>query len=260
VITEVALNGGKDWQKKIPGLLGATISSFNPLGGGLGMKTLAPTVVDPLIALAENKDAFGRRIYKEDVSGLRPTPGYTRTKETATPWAKGLAEFMNYASGGSEMKAGLINVTPDQIDYLVGQATGGVGREIGKAAQLASTSVTGEELPTYKIPLVSRFYGDTKEKASESSKFYENLKRVNEHAAQIKYLKTHQGNVSEYFKEFPEARLATFGSHTSETIERLNKQRKLAIERDMPRERVKHLEDLIQVQMGRFNERMKAAQ
>jgi hypothetical protein len=260
VITEVALNGGKDWQKKIPGLLGATISSFNPLGGGLGMQTLAPTVVDPLIALAENKDAFGRRIYKEDVSGLRPTPGYTRTKETATPWAKGLAEFMNYASGGSEMKAGLINVTPDQIDYLVGQATGGVGREIGKAAQLASTSVTGEELPTYKIPLVSRFYGDTKEKASESSKFYENLKRVNEHAAQIKYLKTHQGNVSEYFKEFPEARLATFGSHTSETIERLNKQRKLAIERDMPRERVKHLEDLIQVQMGRFNERMKAAQ
>jgi hypothetical protein len=255
---ELALNGGKDWNKKIPGLLGAAITSVNPLGGGLSLQTMFPTVVDPLVALGENKDAFGRRIYKEDVSGLRPTPGYTRTKETATPWAKGFAEFLNYASGGSEMKQGLLSPTPDQIDYLIGQVGGGVGREISKTAQSISSAVTGEELPTYKIPLASRFYGDTKEKAAESSKFYENLKRLNEHGNQLKYLRTHRGDAVGYLKEFPEARLSSYASSTSEAIERLNKQRKLALERDMPRERIKQLETQMQFQMHRFNERIKA--
>jgi hypothetical protein len=126
MMTEVTFYGKGNQAKKIVGWMNGAFGSLNPLGGGVAAQTIFPSAVDPIIALLQNKDAFGRRIYKEDISGLTPTAGYLRTKETATPWAKGLAEFMNMATGGTQFKQGIISPTPDQIDYLIGQATGGI--------------------------------------------------------------------------------------------------------------------------------------
>jgi hypothetical protein len=258
-LTEIMMGKASDAPKKFASLLGATINSFNPAGGGTLAQILAPTVLDPVVALVENKDSFGRRIYREDVSGLRPTPGFTRTKETATAWAKGMAFGINYITGGTYAKQGLLSPTPDQIDYLLGQATGGLGREISKTAQTVSSAYTGEELPSYKIPLVSRFYGDTEEAASQSSKYYTNLTRLNEHAAEIKDLRKHpeHGSVSEYIKDNPEARLSASASHINETISNLNSAKKKALEKDLPRERIKQIETQIQLQMKRLNDRVK---
>jgi hypothetical protein len=183
-----------------------------------------------------------------------------RTKETATPWAKGLAEFLNYASGGTQFKQGVFSPTPDQIDYLIGQATGGVGREVSKFAQTFTSLSTGEELPSYKVPLVSRFFGDTKETAAEANKFYENLRRLNEHGAEIDGYRKNPGagSIQEYLKENPEARLVAMARHTQEILSNINKQKRLAIQREMPRARVKQLEELARVQMHRLNDRIEA--
>ena len=260
VLTEIMLEERPNLPKKLAGLFSSTFSALSPTGGGPVVQMLTPTIADPIVALAQNKDAFGRRIYKEDFSGSKPTAGYLRTKETATPWAKGLAEFLNYASGGTQFKQGVFSPTPDQIDYLIGQATGGVGREASKFAQTFTSLSTGEELPSYKVPLVSRFFGDTKETAAEANKFYENLKRLNEHGAELDGYRKNPGagNVGEYLKENPEARLVAMARHTQEILSNINKQKRLAIQRELPKERVKQLEELARVQMHRLNDRIEA--
>jgi len=260
VLTEIMLEERPNLPKKLSGLFSSTFSALSPTGGGPVVQMFTPTIADPIVALAQNKDAFGRRIYKEDFSGSKPTAGYLRTKETATPWAKGLAEFLNYASGGTQFKQGIFSPTPDQIDYLIGQATGGVGREASRFAQTFTSLSTGEELPSYKVPLVSRFFGDTKETAAEANKFYENLKRLNEHGAELDGYRKNPGagNIGEYLKENPEARLVAMARHTQETLSNINKQKRLAIQRELPKERVKQLEELARVQMHRLNERVEA--
>jgi hypothetical protein len=261
-VTEWGMSGFKNTPKRITSLLESVLSGLNPFGGGFSAQTLVPTVIDPVIALYGNTDSFGRKIAREDFSSLRETPGYLRTKNTATPWAKGLSEFLNYASGGTKYMKGALSPTPDQIDYLIGQATGGVGRELGKISQTVSSTATGEELPSTKIPLASRFYGDTEESASQSNKYYTNLSRINSYAAEIKGRIGHPGTgtVSEFIQDVPEARLVPLATATYTAIKKIEKLKKQAIERNLPKERIRQFEKLAQDRMKQFNQRVDAFQ
>jgi len=149
--------------KKGSDLLATLMDTFNPLGSsGSVFQMAAPSVVDPLVALSENKDWTGKQIYQEDISGLRRTPGHTRAKDTATVWAIGISKMFNWATGGSDYVPGQISPSPDAIDYLIGQATGGIGREFAaKPAQVARSLMTGEELPTYKYPGIGESAGSS---------------------------------------------------------------------------------------------------
>ena len=101
--------------------------------------------------------------------------------------------------------------TADQIDYLVGQLTGGVGREVGKAQQSISAALTGEDLPPHKIPLVGRFYENSEGQSSQGNAFYANLKRINEVEAELKGRRKDRLPVDDYKAENPEYRLVTRG-------------------------------------------------
>ncbi|MFM7255127.1 MAG: LPD38 domain-containing protein, partial [Betaproteobacteria bacterium] len=149
--------------RQLAKLLQVTLDAFNPMGGSQSLSQLVtPTVADPAVALAQNLDWTGRPIYRENTNPLDPQPGSALTKDAATPWSKAIAEALNRISGGTRYQPGALSPTPDQLDYLIGQLTGGVGREIGKLAQTASAPFTGEELPAHKIPLIGRLYGSTR--------------------------------------------------------------------------------------------------
>jgi hypothetical protein len=219
---------------------------------------LAPTFADPIVALTENRDWTGKPIARKDFSSLDPTPGYTRAKDSASEFSTQIAKFLNYASGGTEFKPGVLSPTPDQIDYLIGQATGGLGREILKAEQTVVKTATGEELPPYKIPLVGRFYGETKSSAAESSRFYKNLTELNEHENEIKGLRASKQPTAEYMKENPEARLAPLARKTYSEIQKLRKRKEQLLERDAPRESIKQVEEMITKRMQALNARVEA--
>src|SRR5438094_572638 len=110
-------------------------------------------------------------------------------RDTATTVGKVLSEGINYLTGGTKHTAGVLSPTPDQIDYLIGQVTGGVGRELGKLEQTSLGTARGEDVPLYKIPLVGRFVGDTASQASEGTNFYANVDRLNELETEIKGLR-----------------------------------------------------------------------
>ncbi len=240
---------------------GMTLDAFSPVGGGSSVaQLLTPTLADPLVALSENKDWAGRKIVKEDMNPLKPTPGHTRAKDSATPWARGISEAINWATGGTDYVPGKFSPTPDAIDYLIGTVTGGVGREVSKTAQTASSIMTGEDLPMHKVPLLGRFAGTASSPSAVKNQFYENLLEVNQAAEEVKGRRLHGEDASEYLDEHPEARLAQAASHLEREIAAMNRNKRELVKRGVSAERIRLIEMQIAARMERFNQRVREMQ
>jgi hypothetical protein len=256
ITTEFMISGGKNPAKRAGDLLGSVADAFSPIGSsGLSMQTIAPTVLDPLAALEANKDAFGRPIYKED-RATNPTPGYLRSRENASEMSNAISYFFNLASGGTKYSKGFVSPTADEIDYVIGQVTGGLGREIMKTGQTIKAAGTGEDLPAYRVPLLGRFYGETESNAAESQRFYNNITRMADHENEIKGRIKNKESVASYYRDNPEARLYQQANTIENQINALNKQKKDFIERDLPKDRIKRIENQKALIMKRFNDQL----
>jgi len=253
--TEFMINGFKNPTKKVGDLIGVFADGLSPVGSAGALQTIAPTVLDPLAALKENKDAFGRPIYKKE-QATNPTPGYMRSRESSSEISKQISYFLNMASGGGKYSKGLVSPTADEIDYVVGQVTGGVGRELMKAGQTLKAASTGEDLPAYRVPLAGRFYGETQSNAAESQRFYNNIIKMADHENEIKGRIKNKEPVGPYMKDHPEARLWQMANTTENQINALNKQKKEFIEKDLPKERIKRIENQKATIMKRFNDHL----
>jgi len=255
------LKSKKNTAERVADLTGMYLEAFNPIGNaGWSIQTVAPTFLDPFVALAENKDWTGKPIAKKDFNSMDPTPGYTRAKDTASWFSTKLAEFLNFASGGTKYQPGYVSPTPDQIDYLIGQATGGVGREALKVATTAEKLYTGEELPPYKIPVVGRFYGEATSSAAEAGRFYKNLEHLNKLDNEIKGRKEHKEALGTFVADNPEARLIKRAHQTYTEIKKLRDRKEKLVERGASRESVKAVENQITLKMKTINDQIERAQ
>jgi hypothetical protein len=73
---EMAVYQDKTLGKQLASLFTVLADAFNPLGGSsLALQIAAPTVLDPFVALAQNKDWTGRPIYIENVNAWTRSPG-----------------------------------------------------------------------------------------------------------------------------------------------------------------------------------------
>lgn len=256
--TEFALGGGQDAAKHFASLLNVMADVYNPLGStGLSMQTLAPTVLDPFAALAENKDSSGRPIAKMTFNKV--TPGHALAKDTASLPATWLAQLVNYATGGTAHTRGELSPTPDQIDYLVGQVTGGVGREATKFLQtgqalLAGDSV-GDGLPWHKVPLMGRFFGDADSDSSKQSAFYNRLDAVRKHAEEVKGLRA-DGKGQEamaYVQKHPEARYTLAANAAERQIRRMRERRRELEQQGAARGLIRDLDRQMTQRMEQFS-------
>lgn len=258
VITQIALNGGEGAAKDLVGLLGSYIDAFDPMGSsGMSVQTLTPTLIDPIAALSENRDSFGKEIAKKDRSSMAPTPGFTRAKETASVFGKWISRAANWVSGGTDYVPGEISPTPDQVDFLIGQVTGGVGREALKIDQTVRSMISGEELPPHKIPLVGRFYGTNQSQSAESGKFYSNLTMLNKHEAQMKGMAEEGKDVDAYVQKNPEAALAQAANAVEQTLTKLKTTKRLMLSKGADRSEIKSIEREITSLMRDFNNSVK---
>ena len=246
-----AMKGKRDLKSTVTSIASAVLNSFNPLGSSTFAQTLAPTVVDPLVAaFAENKDAFGRPVYKED-QALAPTPGYQRSRDSANGLFQGLAYGLNYITGGGEKGIGLFSPTADQLSYITGQYTGGVGKLVVQTGEYVKAKAIGEELQPYQVPIAGKLYGDINTPAAVSGKFYENIIDMSKHESIIKDMKGK--GVSTYYKENPEARLWQRANYVENEIAKLKKEKKALKERNAPDEQMKRKDEQIKKMMEAFN-------
>jgi len=256
IVMDFMIRGGRDAGKHMTSLMSAMMNSLNPLGSsGFALQTMMPTAIDPIVALAENKDSFGRPIYRPD-RATAPTPGYTRSRDTASTLGKGLAEFLNWASGGTKYQKGSISPTGDEVDFLAGQVGGGLYREISKAVKAVGAQSTGEALAPYQRPIVSRFYGETGSPAAVSQTFYNNVTRMTDHENEIKGRMKNREDVEGYLNDNPEARLWKRANTIENKINELNKRKRMFIERGFPKERVQAVDAQKTLLMQRFNDQV----
>lgn len=251
---EFALSGFDKPAEKVIGLLGLFSDAFNPIGSsGLSMQTLAPTVLDPLAALSENKDFSGRPIAKESFNKLTPGPALAR--DTASLPALWISEGINYMSGGTQHVRGALSPTPDQIDYLLGQATGGVGRELSKAVQTTQATAAGDDLPAHKVPLLGRFYGNADSPSAKQAVFYRNLDDVRLHAEQVKGLRL-EGKTQEaiaYAQDHQQARLRLAANAADREVRKLRERRRELEQQGASREALRAIEQRMTERMERFS-------
>lgn len=248
--------------KHVADMAKLVLDAFNPLGGsGNVAQMIAPTPIDPAVALMMNRDWTGKPIYREDSSSLDPTPGHTRTKDTASTFSKVVSEAIVKVTGGSDYQPGAVNWTPDQLDYVIGQLTGGLGRELMKVEQTATAPFTGDELPPYKIPLVGRVYGNTRGPASESDKFYENLTKLNGVEREIKGRARDEVEVDEYMASEPLADLVGLGNSAQNQISKLRQVRREVVRQGLPgyQSEVKELNQQIGDVMKTVNQEVRRA-
>ena len=106
-------------------------------GRRLQCRLLRPPSLDPFGRWRRTRTGPAKPIFIENRNSLDPKPGLQRSKDSATPWAKGLRS-VNAITGGTKYTPGGWSPTPDQIDFVIGQLTGGIGREAGKVAATAT--------------------------------------------------------------------------------------------------------------------------
>jgi hypothetical protein len=254
IISEIAFGNKKSGTRKVGDLLEAVVSSFNPLGGGNAIQVLSPTAFDPIANIILNKDSFGRPISRED-RALNPTPGYLRSRESAGVISKGIAEFLNYVSGGTEFNKGAFSPTGDDINYVVSQYLGGVGREAMRAKEFVTSIGKDEPFEPYKVPILGKLYGDVNAPASVANKFYLNIKQMAEHENEIKGRKG--SAISAYIRDNPEARLSKSANNLENQISKLNKTKREFIERNASEATIRRIEDQKLRMMKQFNEQVR---
>lgn len=242
-VTEFAMSDEKNIGKAAASTFTMILDGFNPLGSGTLMQTALPTLLDPIAAIAENRDFSGRPIARDDMNSLEPTPGYSRAKENASSISTGIAYAINILTGGTEFQKGFISPTPDTLDYLAGQATGGVGREIMKIGKAGTALATGEELSTSNVPVVGRMIGNANQKSAETARFYENIKRLNEHKAEIEGRAKSDQEIDAYMEKHPESALYQEAGKFYKQISDLHKAKKELKLMGADKEDIKALDD-----------------
>jgi len=138
-----------------------------------------------------------------------------------------------------------------------------VGRETMKAVEAASAKAKGEELPSYRVPLVGKAYGETTTPAAIADKFYKNVTMLAEHENALKMMQQKRVNTSEYKKENPVTTHITQANLLENQVSNLNQTKKKlqGMESTPAREaQIKRLDEQKTRMMLNFNNRIKASE
>lgn len=258
---QFAMSEGQSWQQRSADVLGMLADAFNPIGNaGWSAQTIMPTVADPWVALSENRDWAGREIARKSRNPAEP--GFKQAKDTATPFARWLAEVINTASGGNAWRAGVSSPTPDQIDYLIGVASGGVGREASKLWQGANALIDGEELPAHKRFLLRRFYGDADSPSGQQQRFYATVRHLEALETEIKGMRA-DGEVAlaaQLAKDNPQVRLIAASNAAQLQMKKLREIKRRLLAQGAGRDKVRAVEEQMARLARGFNERVMKAQ
>lgn len=127
------------------------VNTFNPLGSPPTLlQAIAPTALDPLVQIAENRGPFGTPIGPEQYPGAGKKPLSELSFSSTPEGYRDVSRFLNQISGGSLAESGKIDVRPGDVQLLTEFAMGSLGRFISDFGGLA----TGKAEKITDVPLL----------------------------------------------------------------------------------------------------------
>lgn len=190
VIMESILEDAPNLLEKGASFAASMVGAFNPIGGGMpsadakGAAQMAtPSVVRPLVDLAVNQNFAGTPISKENNRPGYAAPAHTRTRESTPEHWKATARALNEWTGGDDIKPGAVNLTPEQVAYLVkSYLVPGVAQPVDKAAALATGR---KEVRAVDVPGISKFAGQIDE-TNRARAAFDTARRDQQHLGEYK--------------------------------------------------------------------------
>jgi hypothetical protein len=250
--------------KSAADLTGIFLDAFSPVGqAGSGLQFAAPTVADPFVQWAENTNFAGNPLRKEQSPFGVPKPEYQMGFKSTSAPAKWLAEALNGATGGNEVRPGFINVNPVFFDFTVSSIAGGAGRTYLQTVSGPLKVAGDDEIKAREIPFLNIFVGARPEYQTER-KYFEAAKAVE---TADKELKTYRQKgdiemVRQIREEHgAELRLKESAEATRQLLSRLRK-RNLALDKIDPPNKAelrRELEEKKREAMSRFNKKYREA-
>ena len=149
----------------------ALTNAYNPLGGDLSTLWV-PTVLRPYSEARANKGWHGGEIAPKNFSDVKESLNYY---DSTNPMFIKAAEFLSEISGGDGSKPGKIEYSPEKIEYLWKQYSGGIGRVMSNTAITAARGIEGEEQVIKDVPFLRRFGGKVSLEKYNNSIIYDTL-------------------------------------------------------------------------------------
>jgi hypothetical protein len=188
------LSGSPRWtpQRAAQSIVMTAVDSFNPLGGASSLfNFVAPTVIDPLVDLTANRDFANRPIVPERPGFGVPTPqSQLFWNSTAYPF-KFVAEQLNSLTGGNVIRRGMIDMSPEVLEYWFDYALGAAGAFVMRTGtpvvEAGVQAYRGEPIELFRdalgdieigqIPFIRRVVGNITERDNTQA-YYENAERI----------------------------------------------------------------------------------
>lgn len=157
-------------------IMQSLVDNFNPLGGSQSfLNFVAPTVLDPLVDLARNQNFANANIYPEERGYGPGTPMSQLYWNNTSSLYTVASEILRVPGTGTDRLEGAgWEVSPNQIQYLVDFATGGVGQLANRFLNLGEKIATGDvgELEIGDVPAFRKWIGFTGGRATKQT-FYD---------------------------------------------------------------------------------------
>ena len=147
----------------VAGMLTDTLNSFNPFGGsgikqGIGsvLAAFVPTMARPFAELGLNQNWMGRPIYPKSFGKQEKADAYNYFSGTPEVYTD-VARVLNEGTGGDMFESGVIDMSPNTMQYLVGYYLSGAGRTVDRLVKMATSN---ERIETADVPMLRSFVGD----------------------------------------------------------------------------------------------------
>ncbi len=244
--------GGKKNAMDAASDLGLTaVNAFNPIGGSQNIvRALTPEIGKPIVDLSLNTDWKGDRIMPDrNPFEKYEIPDSERYWSTVSSMSKETSRLLNTLTSGNEHEAGLIDVSPETLDYGLAFLTGGVGKTVQSVVEGGVDLASGKGIEIEDIPVVRRFV-ESPSPYFEIQKYKELREEVNTATTRLKDLIKQKADRSTIVKHRKEKglylRLDSSIKTTDKVLSNINKSiQNIKLNPNMPKaQKSKKLEEL----------------
>ena len=226
----------------------AALNAFGPIQGGTLAQTVLPTVFDPVVMMSENKTFTGAPLKPENNPWLNvPAPEHQLYWDSVSKSSVAVTKALSDLTGGDEVEGGLIDFSPEYIDFAVNTGLGAMGKFFYDTFNLA----IGDVKESRDIPFFRKVYGDPS-KSIDLQNYRDNVQKVFLMDRKYKELWKEPG-IKE--KTLPYRRLLSYAKGTEKYVKQLYQAKKRA----KTEERKEQLQERIERLMEKFNNRYRKA-